>query len=79
MELSKFVQLFADQFDNTPSDQFYPAFVYKDLPEWSSLTSLSVIAMVDEEFDVQLNGDDFENNNTIEDIFRFVISKKNDR
>jgi acyl carrier protein len=78
MELTKFVKLFADQFNETPSSQFHPAFAYKDLPEWSSLTSLSVIAMVDEEFDVQLKGDDIEESTTIEDIYNLVISRKNE-
>jgi|JFJP01.1.fsa_nt_gi acyl carrier protein len=72
MELTRFVKLFADQFNETPADQFYPALEYKVIPEWSSLTSLSIIAMVDDEFDMQLNGDDIEKSNTLEDIFNLI-------
>lgn len=75
MELTRFVKLFADQFNETPEDQFYPAFEYKNIPEWSSLTSLSLIAMVDEEYDVQLRGEDIEKSNTIEDVFNLVKIK----
>ena len=78
MELNTFVQLFAAQFDNTPDDQFHPELAFRELEEWSSLVALSVIAMVDDEFNVQLDGDDIRNSKTIKDIFTIVKSKMND-
>jgi len=36
---------------------------------------LSVIAMVDEEYDVTIKGDDIRNSSTIEDLFNIVKSK----
>ena len=56
-------------------DRFKAETVFKGLDEWSSLTALSVIAMVDEEYDVTLRGDDILNANTIEDLFNIVKSK----
>ncbi len=77
MELNNFVKLFADQFDDTPNEQFSPEVAFRDIDEWSSLTALSVIAMVDDEFDVQLSGDDIRNSKTIEDVFNTVKNKLN--
>ncbi|MCF0158567.1 MAG: acyl carrier protein, partial [Veillonella sp.] len=37
--------------------------------------ALSIIAMVDEEYDVTLKGDDIKNANTIEDLFNTVKAK----
>ena len=37
--------------------------------------ALSVIAMVDEEYDVTIKGDDIRNSNTVEDLFNAVKSK----
>ena len=48
---------------------------FKNLDEWSSLIALSVIAMVDEEYDVTLKGDDVRNADTIEDLFNVVKNK----
>ena len=39
------------------------------------MIGLSVIAMVDEEFDVALRGDDVKNAVTVEDLYNRVISK----
>lgn len=73
--LDEFVALFAEQFDYTDASQISATTVFHDLDEWSSLIGLSVIAMVDEEFDVALKGDDVKNSITIEDLYNRVIAK----
>lgn len=73
--LNEFVQLFAKQFEETEESLFAPDTEYRSLDEWSSLISLSVAAMVDEEFEVALRGTDIRTANTIEDLFRIIISK----
>lgn len=75
MEIDSFVSLFAAQFDETPNNQFAANTRFRELEEWSSLTALSIIAMVDDEFDVQLDGDDIRSAATIEDIYKTVISR----
>ena len=75
MELNEFVKLFAEQFEFTDPSEITAKTAYHDLAEWSSLTGLSVIAMVDEEFDVALKGDDIRNSVTVEDLYNRVISK----
>ena len=67
MELKEFIEHFAEQFDETDASVFTTETEFRALDEWSSLIALSVIAMVDEEYDVALKGDDVRNANTIED------------
>ena len=57
MELNKFIENFAEQFDETDPSEFNAETEFKQLDEWSSLTALSIIAMVDDEYDVTLKGD----------------------
>lgn len=76
MELNEFVAHFAEQFEETDQSVFTPQTKYHDLDEWSSLIGLSIIAMVDEEYDVALKGDDIKKSVTIEDLFNVVKSKK---
>lgn len=73
--LEEFVALFAEQFDETDASEITATTVFHDLDEWSSLIGLSVIAMVDEEFDVTLRGDDVRSSITVEDLYNKVIAK----
>lgn len=73
--LNEFVELFAEQFDDTDASEIQASTVFHDLDEWSSLIGLSVIAMVDEEFEVTLKGDDIRNSVTVEDLYKIVASK----
>lgn len=75
MELKDFIQNFAAQFDETDASVFTAETKFRDLDEWSSLIALSLIAMIDEEYDITLKGDDIKNANTVEDLFNTVKSK----
>jgi acyl carrier protein len=75
MEINDFVQKFAEQFEETESSVFKPETAFKELDEWDSLMSLNIIAMVDEEFNVKVTGDDIRNSKKILDIFEIVKSK----
>jgi acyl carrier protein len=73
--LEEFVALFAEQFDDTDASEIHANTVFHDLDEWSSLIGLSLIAMVDEEFDITLKGDDVRNSVTVEDLYNIVKAK----
>ena len=73
--IDEFVALFAEQFEDTDACEIQASTVFHDLEEWSSLIGLSIIAVVDEEFDVALKGDDVKNSVTVEDLYNRVISK----
>lgn len=75
MDLNLFVENFAAQFDDTDAGEIGAKTVFKDLDEWSSLVALSVIAMVDEEYDVSIKGDDIRNAVTVEDLYNTVVSR----
>jgi acyl carrier protein len=75
MEIDDFVANFADQFDDTDPGEIGADTVFHDLDEFSSLIALSIIAMVDEEYDVQLKGDDMRSAVTVRDLFNTVKSK----
>jgi len=75
MDLNSFIENFAEQFDETDASEIKAETVFKELDEWSSLIALSVIAMVDEEYDITIKGDDIRNSNTVEDLFNAVKSK----
>lgn len=71
-----FVAKFAELFEDIDTSNFCGSTDFRDNDEWSSLIGLSVIAMVDEEYDVTLKGDDVKNAKTIEDLFNVIKSKR---
>ena len=76
MEISKFIELFAELYDETDTSMFTAETKFKELDEWSSLIALSVIAMVDEEYNVTIQGEDIRNAVTIADLFNNVKAKQ---
>ena len=75
--LDEFVELFGELFDETDVANFTADTDFRDNDEWSSLTGLSVIAMIDDEFDVALKGEDIKSSSTIGDIYNRIKEKVN--
>ena len=75
MSLDKFIENFTELFDETDPDTIQATTQFKELEEWSSLVALSVIAMVDEEYNVEFRGDDIRNSNTVEDLYNAVLAR----
>lgn len=75
MKLDEFIEKFAAEFDDTPAEEFKPETNYRELDEWSSLTALAIISMIDDEMDVQITGSDLRTAQTIEELFNIVSAK----
>lgn len=75
MEISEFIEKFAEIFDDTDASTLKPDAKFRDLDEWSSLSALGLIALADEEFDVELKATDMRNAETIQDIFEIIKEK----
>jgi acyl carrier protein len=75
MEISTFLQNFADMLDDTDSAEITAEAIFRNLEEWDSLTALSLIAMADEEYSVKLTGEDIKSAVTLKDIFEIINNK----
>lgn len=75
LEISKFVQDFELLLDEVEPGSITPETIFRDLEEWSSLIALVVIAMVDEEYDIKLSGDDIRTSITVKDLFDKISVK----
>lgn len=49
---------------------------FREYPEWDSLAFLSVIAMIDEEYDVIIEGKDFKKLETVGDIVNAINERR---
>ena len=75
MDLDLFIKKFAGEFEETPVEKFTPDTVYGELEEWGSLSALSIISMIDEEFDKFLTGADLRSVSTIKELYDLIPTK----
>ena len=77
MTLADFIQKIEESIDTLPKEVLKGETKYRELPEWSSMHALIIIAMVDLEYEVALGGEEIRNSETISDLFNLVQSRKN--
>ncbi len=75
MELNQFVENFSAQLENEENVTIEATTKFRDIPEWSSLTALTVIAMADDEYNVKLTGDDIRSSTTVMDLYEKIKAK----
>lgn len=71
MDTEKFLQLFKDAVE-IEDREISLTDNFREYPEWSSLAYLSVIAMLDDEYDVVIEGNKFRDFQTVQDICNAV-------
>jgi acyl carrier protein len=76
MKKEDFINNFELLFDDVVPGSLTGSTIFKDLDEWNSLMALALIAMVDDEYNLSLNGQSIRNSITIDDLCDILISKQ---
>ena len=76
MEINAFLGNFVSILDDTDEALITSETIFRDLEEWDSLTALSLIAMIDEEYSLKLTGEDIKSSTTLQDIFEKIKNKE---
>lgn len=71
-----FLENFASVFDEVEAEEINMDTEFKEFDEWSSLTALGVLAIIEEEYDVALTHNDIKNAVRVKDIYEIVKEKK---
>ena len=71
--MERFIELFAEALER--EDEIKMEDEFRNYEEWSSIAYLSVIAMMDEEYDVQMEEADFKKLGTVQDIYDACTNK----
>jgi Phosphopantetheine attachment site. len=74
MTLEEFIEKVQDELQDTPADQITAETNYKELDEWGSLASLSLISMIEEAYDKLITGADVRACNSVKELYEFVES-----
>ena len=75
MELQKFIENFANQFDDTDVSEIQANTEYQELEEWSSLTAMSIIALAKTQYGKTITGREVRSCKTVEELFNLIASK----
>ncbi len=72
MRLEKFIEEFEEAVEDIEPGLLTATTKYTELEAWDSLAVLTVIAMVDAEYDVRLKADALKSYETLEELFTHV-------
>lgn len=75
MELNDFINVFAEQFDDTDVSELTPDCVFQELEEWSSLTGMAIIAMAKTQYGKTITGKEIRGCETIEELYNLIKNK----
>ena len=75
MELNDFINVLAEQFEDTDISELTPDCDFQELEEWSSLTGMAIIAMAKTQYGKTVTGKEIRGCNTIEDLYNLIKSK----
>lgn len=78
MDITEFIIKFAEQFENTDPKVFTADTNFWELDEWSSLVALSIVSMIDEEYNVSIKSTDIKGIKTIGELYSIVNNKFED-
>lgn len=76
MDIETFIKHFSEQLEEPEAVRITASTKFHEIDEYSSLLALTIIAMIDEEYDVTIKGEDLRKAQTIEDLFNIVKEKK---
>ena len=71
--MEKFIELFAEALER--EDEIKMEDEFRNYDEWNSMAYLSVIAMMDEEYDIQIEQADFKKLRTVQELFDACTKK----
>jgi acyl carrier protein len=76
MEESKFLAEFKEALEMEENAELTMQASFREIDEWDSLARLSLIALLDDEYEVEMESSDLEGLVTIQDLYNWLSRKK---
>lgn len=74
-DISTFINKIEIEIDGLKVGTLKPSTTYRELPEWSSMHALVLIALSETEYSVPLSGDDLRKCGTIQELYNLISSR----
>ncbi len=79
LTVDKFIDQIVEEFPEIKRENLEPDMRFRDHVEWDSINALVLIAMVNVEYDVTINAEELISAETINDVFKVVKAKVEQR
>lgn len=73
--IDAFSRKLENELEGVVPGSLHPEMNYREIPEWSSMHALILIALAETEYNVALTGEDLRKCNTVQDLYD-LISKR---
>lgn len=76
MEINNFIKKLEAEFEEIPPGTLQPETHFRTLKDWGSMHALIVIALIDTEYGVTINGEELRSVATVSELFELTRKKK---
>lgn len=73
--MEEFIEKFASLFPVTPKDEISADTEFKYLEDWSSMTTLTIVAMVEDDYGITLSSSDIRNADTVSELYELIVQQ----
>ena len=70
--MEEFIKTLAALFPNTDISEFTPDTEFKYLNDWSSMTGLLLVALLEDDYDTSLTNNDIREIETVEELYNLI-------
>ncbi len=74
--IEQFISALEKEFDEVTPGSLSADTDYRNIPNWSSMHALIIVAHIDAEYDVLFKAEDLKNTKTLRDLYELVISRR---
>jgi acyl carrier protein len=75
MKIQQLIDQIENEFDEVQPGTIKPESSFREMDGWSSMHALILIALIDNEYDILLTGEQLKNAQTVQDLFEIIQSK----
>jgi acyl carrier protein len=75
MDIKDFIAKIENEIDEISPGTLHPDTEFTAMKEWSSMHALILIAMIDSEYNITINGDDLQKCKTVQDLYNVVKNR----
>ena len=76
MNIEGLIEKIEQEFDELSRGELTPDSNYKNVIHWSSINVVVLATMVEFEYEVIINAEEFANTNTVSDLYQLIIQKQ---
>jgi len=76
MDVNELISKLQQEFEDVPAGTLKPETKLSDIPDWSSMHALIIIALADIEYGVTIKGEELRKAQSIQELYNMIITKQ---